>query len=49
MNASTDQFNSNTFYSVLFGTFYGIVFTIFTIYVLTAAEAYGLFSRDFNG
>jgi hypothetical protein len=29
----------------LCGTFYGIVFTIFTIYVLTAAEAYGLFSR----
>jgi hypothetical protein len=29
----------------LFGTFYGVVFTIYTIYVLTAAEAYGLFSR----
>jgi hypothetical protein len=37
--------SSNTFYSVLFGTFYGVVFTIYTIYVLTAAEAYGLFSR----
>jgi hypothetical protein len=23
-----------------------IIFTIFTIYVVTAAEAYGLFSRD---
>jgi hypothetical protein len=30
----------------LFGTFYGVVFTIYTIYVLTAAEAYGLFSRE---
>jgi hypothetical protein len=38
------EFSSNTFYSVLFGTFYGIVFTIYTTYVLTAAEAYGLFS-----
>jgi hypothetical protein len=43
---SLGQFSSNTFYSVLFGTFYGVVFTIYTIYVLSAAEAYGLFSRD---
>jgi hypothetical protein len=42
---SAGVFSSNTFYSVLFGTFYGVVFTIYTIYVLTAAEAYGLFSR----
>jgi hypothetical protein len=41
--------SSNTFYSVLFGTFYGVVFTIYTIYVLTAAEAYGLFSSVHSG
>jgi hypothetical protein len=42
----------NTFFlnSISFGTFYGvIIFTIFTIDVITAAEAYGLFSSYGEG